>query len=501
MAYTPSPGAPYDTPERSSSRATGGMTRHISETQYRYGQEVDTRSHPAQPSDGLSAALERQQLVNEHVKELQELRRKYDNAKAHYSAAVAQRDHYQQQAEEQTKRSRALELELAQLKRKMQTEDQRHQALEQDFKAMYDELNRARATIKIQCETIEGRIDTTLVRTITDPAVRQTQPPPPPANRFGEDFGFGVKPFTPRRSKDRYDPRESLYEQPDQQIPRIGTSRANPTTSTALTVRFPGEKHEVPWASEFSSLFLRIEQYCRTYLDLVDDQADDEWPQRLAYDVAEESSVNHVNQVAADQQVRHLLLARVIIGWIANHYFHSRIIKGFSRETDERVQATRRQTRTDNYIDFHRALAQAEAKTITEVTQAPGFDSWRADQIRRGVNTMIPRLQEAIVPGASSAPLGKALESILADGWRVGLLMATCTDQFTINFPTATPNTLFDPRVMLNRDPYITGPPTEVEKRGARVALGITPHITVKDLLAAKMEERSVHMANVLLRF
>ncbi|KAL8782805.1 MAG: hypothetical protein Q9213_005084 [Squamulea squamosa] len=507
-SLTPSPRAYRELAEQPAYQAMSSISRHGSQPQHRSGQVAETRSRPHHPSDGLPAARDSQQGNVDHMKELQELRRKYDDTKIHYWASVRQReqyvnerDQYQQQAEEQTKRCQALEEEVKQLKRQMKTEEKRHLALEQDYEQMFEELNRARSTIKLQSEKIEGRVDTTLVKTTKDMAIRQKQPPPPPASRFGEDYGFGLKPFAPRRSEDRYDPRESLYEGPHDRRQNIGTLAANLTTSTALTIRPQQDKREIPWASEFSSLFLRIEQYCKTYLDLANENADDEWPQRLAYDVVQESSVNHVTQIGEDHQVRHLLLARVIIGWIANHYFHSRIIKGFSQETDKKVQDTRRQTRADNSIDCVRALAHAEAKTIEGITQAPGFDSWRASQIHRDVNTMVSRLREAIVPGATSAPLGKALESILADGWRVGLLMATCTDQFAINFPTATPQTIFDPRVMLNRDPYITAPPTEVEKWGARVALGITPHITVKSLQTAKMEERSVHMANVLLRF
>lgn len=509
MAITPSPRVHRDLAEQSAYGATSSMAWNDRQSPYRSRQTAeDTVSRPAPPIDGLSAALDRQRSINDPANELKELRHKYKHLKTRYFEVEAQRDtyvkerdHYQQQAREQTKLSQALEQEVAQLKRQLQTQEHRHNPLEQEFRAMNDELNRARATIKIQCETIEGRVDTTLVKKTTDLAVHQRQPPPPPAKRFGEDYGFGIKPAVARNPDDRYDPRESLYEpEPAQQRhPRVGSSKADLATSTALTIRSRDAKLEFPWASQLSSLFLRIEQYCRTYLDLVIEKADDEWPQKLAYDVVEESDVNHVKEIAADHQVRHLLLSRFIIGWIANRYFHSRIVRGFSKETDEKVQATRRQTRPDNSIDLVRALAQAEAKTIEEITLAPGFDSWRAGQIRLGVDTMTTRLQEAIVPGASSPPLDKAFESILADSWRVGLRMATCTDQFTIRFPAATPSTKFDPRVMLNRDPYITGPPTELEKRGVRVALGITPHITVKDLLAAKMEERSVHMANVLL--
>ncbi|KAL8651458.1 MAG: hypothetical protein Q9226_004701 [Calogaya cf. arnoldii] len=482
--------APY-----TSQQAVDPRSRQYHEPTYTPPQAVDPVSRGAPPFDGLSAALDRQRGINDPANELKEVRRKYNLLKkrlveveAQRDTYVQERDRYQDQVREQTKRSRALEQEVAEMKQQIQTEERRHKAMEQDFKAMNDELNRARATIKIQCETIEGRVDTTLVKTTKDLATRPKQPPAPPANKFGANYGFGIQPVIARSSKDRYDPRESLYEpEPAQQRqPHAGSSKANPATSTALTIRPQPAKqgYEFPWASQLSGLFLRIEQCCRTYLELAIEKADEQWPVKLAYDVVAESSVDHVKAIAADPQTRHLLLSRFIVGWISNNYFHSRIARRFSKESDEKVQAIRRQTRPDNSIDI-----------------APGFGSWKDGQLRHGVDTMTTSIQEAIVPGAgdSSPPLDTAFESIVADGWLMGLRMATCTDQFSILFPKSTPSTKFDPRVMMNRDPYITGPPAKLEEWGARVTLGITPHITIKDLLAAKMEERSVHKAQVLL--
>ncbi|KAL8848369.1 MAG: hypothetical protein Q9221_006618 [Calogaya cf. arnoldii] len=486
--------------------------RQYHEPEYTPRQAAGPVSRAAPPFDGLSAALDRQRGINDPANELREVRRKYNLLKIRFVEAEAQRDtyvrerdRYQDQVREQTKRSRALEQEVAEMKQQMQTEERRHKAMEQDFKAMNDELNRTRATIKIQSETIEGRVDTTLVKTTKDLATRPKQPPAPPANKFGENYGFGIQPVVARSSKDRYDPRESLYEpEPAQQRkPHAGSWKANPGTSTALTIRPQPAKqgYEFPWASQLSGLFLRIEQCCRTYLDLAIEKADEQWPVKLAYDVVAESSVDHVKAIAADPQTRHLLLSRFIVGWISNNYFHSRIARRFSKESDEKVQAIRRQTRPDNSIDVVRTLARAEAEAIEEITKAPGFGSWKDGQLRHGVDTMTTSIQEAIVPGAgdSSPPLDTAFESIVADGWLMGLRMATCTDQFSILFPKSTPSTKFDPRVMMNRDPYITGPPAKLEEWGARVTLGITPHITIKDLLAAKMEEQSVHKAQVLL--
>ncbi|KAL8725670.1 MAG: hypothetical protein Q9166_007213 [cf. Caloplaca sp. 2 TL-2023] len=507
MGFTPSPSSHRDLAEQS-------IYRGAIQQQPRFGQAVVTTSRPAPTFDGLSQALDRQLALGDPANEVRETRRRYNDLEVQFSAVKAQRDQYlaerdryKQETEIQAARNRGLDDQLQHIKQQMDSVQSRHRLLEQEFTAANDELTRARATIKIQSQAIEGRVDTTIDRSIAGHTTSQTQAlaPAAPARRFGQDYGFGLKPL---------DPRESLYGQSMPQYPPTGTStgyesswqpraieapRQDPAVSSALVVQPQLPKPEVPWASEFSSLFQSIEKYCAKYFNTLTGDADRSWPLTLGHTVVEEANAGHTIDLAIDQETRYLLLTRIIIGWIDNRCFHSRIVKGFSQQSDQAVQDIRRQTRSNISIDVRRALARAEASTIEEITRAPGFDSWKQRQIRDGVKTMMPRLTEAAVPGAPLDVLGKAFETLFADSWRVGLLMATCPLQFSIRFPTI--GARFDSTIMLNRDPYVMGPPTEVERKGARVALGITPYITVKDLLSAKMGERSVHMANILLRY
>ncbi|KAI4248792.1 MAG: hypothetical protein L6R40_000803 [Gallowayella cf. fulva] len=454
-----------------------------------FGDNLGTRTTAAEPSDhqlGLDLRDNELQVLRRRCRDLEDWVQKVEAQRDTY---VRERDNYQLQTELLDSRCRTIEAELV---------------------AANDELNKARSTIKIQSQTIEGRTDSTaLVWTTRDRRTSQTDPPVPPVSQFGENYGFGIKSIAHKRNDSRVDPRERLYAPPQrrrlaEQITASSSSagpRPDQSFSAALTIRPQQPRQEIDWSRKFTSLFLNIEKYCLAYLNVPDKDNDQEWPLGLGYSIVEESSAGHVLQLAANKETRYLLVTRIVIGWIDNRYFHARIIKGFSAETDQKVQDIRRQARPDNHIDFRRGLAQAEASTIEEITRTPGFDRWRQAQIQEGVNTMMPRLKPAMAPGVHLPLLGNAFGSILEDAWEVGLLMATCTDQFDIQFPTAGPATRFDPRVMINRDPYFKGPPTDLERQGARVALGITPYITVKDILAAKMEERPVHMATVLLRY
>ncbi|KAL8805955.1 MAG: hypothetical protein Q9182_001612 [Xanthomendoza sp. 2 TL-2023] len=443
-------------------------------------------------------------VVHDRDSELRALRRRCQDLETRLQWTVAQRDNYvlerdsyQLGSENMAKRIESLTKETEDMTRQIEALTRRCNALDSDLRDTNDQLHRARATIKIQSENIE----------------RRAPPPAPPVEQYGVNFGFGIVPFVPKRPDPRRDPREELYAQSQRQILAPNTTTSSSTAgpkpdqsiSTALTIRPQEPRQEINWSWLYSSLFIKIEKYCRTYLNEPNEAKDQQWPLVLGRTIVEESDAKHVLQLAANKDTRYLLLTRIIVGWIDNHCFHSRIVKGFSAETDQKVQDLRRQPSPDNAnynnIEYRRGLAQAEAATIEEIIRTPGFDSWRTHQIRKGVNTMMPRLAPAFGSGVRLDMLGDEFRSILEDGWRVGLQMATCTQQVEIKFPTAKSTTRFDSGCMLNRDPYIMGPPNELARQGARVALGITPYITVKELLAAKVEERAVHHASVLLRY
>ncbi|KAL8809962.1 MAG: hypothetical protein Q9200_002971 [Gallowayella weberi] len=471
--------SPYD-PDNGI-RGASGMTSYSSQHQARYGEAAVTTTHAA-------AAHDRDSELRGLRRRCQDLETRLRTTVAQGETYVLERDRYQLLSEDMAKRIENLNRDSEDMTRQIEALTRRCNALDSELRDTNNQLHRARATISIQSKNFKKL-------TTIDRNTSQAPPPAPPVEQYGVNFGFGIVPTVPKLPDPRPDPREKLYAGP----------RPNQSISTALTIRLQEPQQEINWSRLYSSLFTSIEKYCRTYLNEPKDANDQQWPLTLGRSIVEESSAKHVLQLAADKNTRYLLLTRIIVGWIDNHCFHSRIVKRFSAETDQKVQDLRRQPSPDNVnydnIEYRRGLAQAQAATIEEITRTPGFDSWRRHQIRQGVNTMMPRLTPAIGSGVRLTMLADEFRSILEDGWRVGLQMATCTQQVEIKFPTARETTRFDPGCMLNRDPYIMGPPDELVRQGAHVALGITPYITVKELLAAKVEERPVHHANVLLRY
>ena len=435
----------------------------------------------------------------ECIKELDTARKSYHDLRVQYSRLEAERNQYLQDLHQQDQRCRTLEQEIQRLQNEIQIVRRRERDLEMDLADTRSDLKKAKATIQVQSRAIQGR-----------PARNnppQAHPQPSHAlSQYAQDFGFGPKPLINIRP----DPRESLYGPPQlQDTPYRPTSSrhlySDDARNQALTKIQPDDPQwDIQWPTEFSNFFARVEKFCHDNFNVPNEETDAEWSLTLADTIARESHRNHVTDLVNDCRTRYLLLTRIILSWIDSHYFHVKIVKGFSKDSDTKVHEYHRQMKnmTSMSTSTHRALATAEAATIHDITKEPGWEAWKTNRIREDVNKLMSRLASAIAPGSHRALLGQTLQSILIDAWRIGLMMATRPLVFHVWFPPARDESLFNPKTMLNRNPYgrqvVT--PDELEKRGAKVGLGITPHVTILDLFGEKGETRTVHLAGVVLR-
>ncbi|KAI4176620.1 MAG: hypothetical protein LQ343_000911 [Gyalolechia ehrenbergii] len=452
----------------------------------------------------VSQEMGHQMTLSECSMELNRFRQSYQDLRARYAVVETERDRSRHECNQQYQRSQTLGLELERLQNELQVAKQRERELEVELEGSREALGQARATIQEQSRTIQGRRDAATRPASHHDALQSSQT----VSRFVEDYGFGPRPI----SITRPDPRETLYAPPQLQAtpyrsdnqssrhPYSNDARNDASRQRqALVARSSDAEWDVQWPTEFSSLFARVERFCSDYFKTPNSEADRQWPLLLADNIARESHPDHVSSLVGDQRTRHLLITRIILSWLEAHCFHVRLIKGFSDHTDKAVYNLRRQVKQENSLDVRRGLAQAQADTIVELTRQPSFEAWKTDRIRDEVNRMMTRLTSALIPGTNLAFVGNTFESILADAWRIGLMMATRTLVFQMWFPPCA--TLFDPRSMLNRNPYeLQGTPDELVQRRAKVSLGVTPHVTIKDLMKENEDSKTVHLANVILR-
>ncbi|KAL8967690.1 MAG: hypothetical protein Q9197_005293 [Variospora fuerteventurae] len=459
------PGRQFATPERQ------GYGRNLSSNPH-------TPSHHQPADPGLSRAMTGMSMQDSPISR-EDLMTRYLRVQDERDRYLEERDRANRTADQAISQCQALETDLQRKDNQLAIVQQRERKLQADLEAAREELRRARQTIQQQSRKTEGP--------------RAAAPPNPlqvtfgEESRFGQDYGFGVRPVTIKEP----DPRESLYA-PAQSFASDPYSQVDR--------RPQGPLSRVEWATEFTGLFKKVETFCRDNINVPNQQADKEWPIALADEIARESDWNHVRSLINDRRTRYLLITRIIVTWIMRHYLHVKIIKGFSRSYDQTVLDIHTRLKKETSPVVRRGLAQAEADTIAELSHLPNFDSWSTNQIRAAVNMLMSRLSPAIPSNANLVRVGQDFESILREAWRIGLMMTTRTESFHMWIPPSSAPTYFNPRCMLNRNPYEQpGTPDELVNRRAMVSLGLTPHITVTDIMEEKPETKTVHLADVVL--
>ncbi|KAI4149259.1 MAG: hypothetical protein L6R39_002548 [Caloplaca ligustica] len=480
-------GSPFNTPERGGYGQQGPRTPLHNELA---AMTLSRVSQANRSSEFGSSLVSRQQTHDQVERELESTRRRLYDLQIRCRALEQERSQYidvnnasMQEAARSRERRRELEATIRHLTDELRMAQARERALQVELENARNELRRARETIQVQSKAIERPHPT------TNMAVQPSSSGAGGA-RYTEDFGFGPKPVPVHRP----DPREELYA-PAQSFTRDQQLLPPPPAANPLP--------RVEWASEFTSLFRMVENFCKDYLNVPDPNADEQWPLENADLIARESSPEHVMSLVSDPRTRYLLITRIILTWFVSHVFHPKIIKSFDRDAEARVRSIHAQLRNSQpNTPFRRALAQAEADTVRELMETPGFEAWRIHQVRAAVNELLARLRPAMDPSVNKALLGNTFERIMHEAWRVGLLLATTPVEAHISFPPSSPvNTLFNSRCMLYRNVYnrVAMTPQELERKGARVALGVSPCIEVTDLVGEGKEKGvMVHFADVV---
>ena len=439
--------------------------------------------------------------------------------KAQYSSLEAERDQWKHLQSQKTgevisekRRCEVLDAQLKRLKTEMLNVKERHSMLENEFKELQDSLNRATTTIQIQSKQIQGKMPSYGAQ--ATPSRRHNAAPQVTPSRhhdasfeatpsrrhdtgtkrFAEDYGFGPKGIPP---PEQHGPGPNQYQTPHRPTNHHQASRLPAVTpsSGALVLRPQQDVQIIPWATEFSALFAKVERFCRDFLNVPNPHADQSWPVELALQVTDQSHSDQVATFAHNTSTRCLLLTRVIIGWIERDCLRSRLVRGFSKHHDSEMANLRHQANGRLPPHAFQGMFQAEVNIIKEIVGFEGFHNWKQQRLATFVDNAITTLFPIIAPDVTKTKVTDALSSVMEQAARLGLSMLTSIARFKFHCPSI--DDPFKSRAMLNRDRYITGPPTQLEARHARVALAVTPHVSMEDTSDCYQD---LHLANVLLR-
>ncbi|KAL8833055.1 MAG: hypothetical protein Q9170_004539 [Blastenia crenularia] len=457
----------------------------------------------------------------ERVGELGRARQMQERVRARLVVVDAERNRLFDECLQRNHQLQELDREKHRLEAELRELGQRLQGLEGDLGGSGTDMKRARQTIQEQSLAAWGPREPTS-RPSRNNRLHDNRQPSQAESRFVQNFGFGDKPVAIQR---RADPRESAYAPPGLQTSayrpenQLTTSRnpysndarndvqpqhqsfiAAPKRGLQLRPAVNDNQSTIQWQTELSTFFTKIERFCADNLNVPHAAKDQDWPVALASTLANESHPSHIASLVSDRRTRPLLIARIILDWVQSHIFLIKIMKGFSKSSDKGILDLRKQISAAPNDHIRRAFTQTLAEDILNLTRQEGFDAWKAKRIREDTELLLKRLEDTVPPNVHRAILHTTFESLLADAWRIGLMMATRTLAFEIRFFPA--GKLYDPNLMRNRDPYKRGGTTEELVRGNTVvALTVTPFVSVRDTILDTKEVQTLCLAGVVLRY
>ena len=217
-----------------------------------------------------------------------------------------------------------------------------------------------------------------------------------------------------------------------------------------------------------------------------------------------------------DANTRHFLVAKTINHYLVTKVFKVNALKGFTSEADEKLGLNKAQvypsrlfTSCAYFSDFstngpldtplaaRRAMNQALAKTVREVTSLPGFGQFLGATAVTTADKLLSELRPAMGEGLDDQKARRELVELITVGHELTVGMYTMPFEFSFEFPPA--GTLFDPSCMVSHDPRVRGDPLGLQRRGAAVRLGVSPVSVKWEVKSVTNVPQTIHYAKVLL--
>ncbi len=152
---------------------------------------------------------------------------------------------------------------------------------------------------------------------------------------------------------------------------------------------------------------------------------------------------------------------------------------------------------SDTPFEARRAMYQSMAKIVVEARGKPGFERFVEERSEDTAIKLYALLQPTMHGGTSVELAWRDLRKLMAVGHGLGVSMCAVPYSFHIRFPPA--GAPFDPSCMVSHDPLVREDPVALQKRGARLKLGVTPLIKKDEFRDAATGPQTIHYAKVLL--
>ena len=252
------------------------------------------------------------------------------------------------------------------------------------------------------------------------------------------------------------------------------------------------------WPKEFNNFFKLTEEWARSYASFVDMAEPVVLSENFQTVFSEDTNGENVLQLLSSGETRYLTVAKLVNARICSDLFQPEALEGYSRPFDSKMENFRTQLRPDLPVSVRHDLLRAIADTATELTSTDAFKEYVQERVLVQASALWDGVACLLSPGISEKQAFNGLRTVYQESYRIGVLMQCNPLGYSLVFPQAGPENLFNPSCMINRDLGFKDDPFSLARRGLRVRLGITPIIAVTNYIG-DTEPQTVHFANVLL--
>ncbi|KAL4912805.1 hypothetical protein BDW62DRAFT_216029 [Aspergillus aurantiobrunneus] len=258
-------------------------------------------------------------------------------------------------------------------------------------------------------------------------------------------------------------------------------------------------KQMADFSTRFLALMRRSEIFGQAHASLPNIFVDSHLDEDVKDYLMAISSRAQASVLVGNAATRGFFVAKAINWYLVEKILKITVIKGFDASVDLEISEIQKQMTSDTPILVRHLMLTAMATHVTTFSKSPNFGEFTHQKIHYHLS----KLWKYIGPlGHDSTNQNGSmwidLNTIIAEALFLAIDMYSVPLEYRFEFPE--PSEPFDTSTMINRDPYALGDPLVLQNSDARVRLGITPIVRVRNNSQSPGSVNLMYLGHVLLK-
>ncbi|KAL6252714.1 hypothetical protein RBB50_000433, partial [Rhinocladiella similis] len=277
----------------------------------------------------------------------------------------------------------------------------------------------------------------------------------------------------------------SGIQQPDNHLALVPVSAA---TSTATTIR-----------EQFARVFDMVEKFTWAHVNFPSSHRDNQLDRKIKDRFLQAAAPTQAFPLMTSPATRYLLVAKVINAWIQDKVLRADSFRGFNANIDSMIDDAKNQVYQSTPAQVKFQLFNKIAAQLRELGQNVQFQRF-VDKLAQNRGN---ELWEVVLPlmHTKTSRDWEDMASLMKEAHRLAIMMFSSTDQYRFEMPGGSALFKKNAMVVVSKQTLPNGTtPDQLEAKGARVKLGISPQVVVKTSTPMGLiNEKTVVPAKVLM--